>query len=225
MTGNSSKRGIFITLEGGDGLGKSTQVSLLTEKLSALYCAAVRKLREPGGTEVGEQLRSILKTREELAPICELLIYNAARNQLVEQEIRPALARGEIVICDRFIDSTFAYQCYANGLPKHTVDNVVEAAVAGILPDVTILLDMDSVALKVRLEGAATDTRRDGIVKYDSADDDFKKRLQAGYNWQCMNNPDRVRKVDASGTPDEVLDRILKVLQPTLTARGFLTKE
>lgn len=221
---------MFISIEGLDATGKSTQARLLADKLNKTYTAPVGQLREPGGTKIGEAIRSILKgdssiNNEDISPICELLLFNAARNQLVELCIKPALSRGEIVICDRYLDSTFAYQCYANGLPKHTVDNVVEAAVAGILPDVTILLDMDSVALKVRLEGAATDTRRDGIVKYDSADDDFKKRLQAGYNWQCMNNPDRVRKVDASGTPDEVLDRILKVLQPTLTARGFLTKE
>src|ERR1035437_5441115 len=135
-------KGLFITFEGTEGSGKSTQVTLLSGRLYALG-RTVRILREPGGTPIGEEIRNTLKHSEANAAMtaeAELLLMNASRAQLVREFIRPALAKGEIVICDRFYDSTTAYQGYGRRLNLQTVRAVVDFAVGDTQPDLTLLL-------------------------------------------------------------------------------------
>lgn len=134
-------RGIFITFEGGEGAGKTTHIRFLSETLRA-HGREVLCLREPGGTEVGEQLRAVVldPANGGMSDEAELLIYEAARAQLMAQVIAPALARGAVVLCDRFTDSTVAYQAYGRGLPRMFVDRVNEFACQGVHPDRTILM-------------------------------------------------------------------------------------
>src|SRR5579859_6100851 len=136
------KKGLFITFEGTEGCGKSTQVSLLTERLRALG-HRVQTLREPGGTPIGEEIRHTLKHSTQNAAMtaeAELLLMNASRAQLVRELIRPALAAGEIVLCDRFYDSTIAYQGYGRQLDLNQVKAIVDFAVGDTRPDLTFLL-------------------------------------------------------------------------------------
>jgi len=140
-------KGVFITFEGGDGVGKSTQVKFLAEALER-HGLEVVCLREPGGTAVGEQLRALVldPAHGEMSDQAELLIYEAARAQLVQEVIAPALDRGAVVLCDRFIDSTVAYQSYGRGLSRVFVDQANAFACAGIVPDKTILLVCEGAA-------------------------------------------------------------------------------
>ena len=134
--------GLFITLEGGDGSGKSTQVEVLALRLYDEISAPVHIVREPGGTALGNWLRQVLKyTAVPRTPETELLLFNASRAQLVSQVIRPALERGEVVVSDRFADSTVAYQGYGSGLPPEQVEAVNAVGTMGLKPDLTVLLD------------------------------------------------------------------------------------
>ncbi|MEI8043576.1 MAG: dTMP kinase, partial [Verrucomicrobiota bacterium] len=135
-------KGIFITFEGTEGSGKSTQVSLLAQALRAIG-RTVRTLREPGGTPIGEEIRHTLKhstVNQAMTPETELLLMNASRAQLVREIIRPALAAGEIILCDRFYDSTTAYQGYGRMLDLKMVGDIIAVAVGETLPDLTLLL-------------------------------------------------------------------------------------
>src|SRR5271154_75217 len=135
-------KGLFITFEGTEGCGKSTQVALLTERLTALG-HRVRTLREPGGTPIGEEIRHTLKHSKDNAAMtseAELLLMNASRAQLVREVVRPALAAGEIVVCDRFYDSTIAYQGFGRELDLKMVQTVVDVAVGETRPNLTLLL-------------------------------------------------------------------------------------
>ena len=140
-----SGRGVFITFEGGEGSGKSTQLKLLAHRLEGAGIA-VRTLREPGGTAVGESIRAILldPAHTGLDDTAEILLYEAARAQLVAEVIEPALEAGEIVLCDRFFDSTTAYQGYARGIALERVAALNHAATSGLAPDRTLLLDIVS---------------------------------------------------------------------------------
>src|SRR2546421_3229459 len=134
--------GVFITFEGTEGSGKSTQISLLAEYLRSRGCI-VRTIREPGGTPIGEEIRHTLKhslANQAMTPEAELLLMNASRAQLVRETIRPALASGEIVLCDRFYDSTTAYQGYGRGLDLKFVQEVINFAVGDTRPNLTVLL-------------------------------------------------------------------------------------
>ena len=136
-------KGLFITFEGIDGCGKSTQIRLVTEYLDALGKEYLL-VREPGGTEIGEKIRSILLDKEnnEMSPAAELLLFEAARAQIVDEKIRPAIEAGTTVICDRFYDSTFAYQGVARSLGEDLVITLNDIATSGLAPDITFLLDL-----------------------------------------------------------------------------------
>ena len=138
-----SSRGLFITVEGIDGCGKSTQARLIAAALEAAGHDVLR-LREPGGVKISEQIRAILldPANAEMGDVCELLLYEAARAQLVHQVIRPALAAGKTVVCDRFYDSTTAYQAFADGLDRNMVSQANELAVDGCRPDLTLVFDL-----------------------------------------------------------------------------------
>lgn len=202
-------RGRFITFEGGEGCGKSTQVKRLA---AALEAKGVKVLltREPGGTRLAEMIRTLLKDETEDPPVdrAELLLFLAARAQLVRNVIRPALDAGTWVLSDRFSDSTIAYQGYGRGLSVDFVKAANEFACEGLTPDLTFLLDVEPSVAAQRMRGreAATNTSADRIER---AGDDFHARLRRGFHELAEANPSRIVTIDATGTPDEVARRIL----------------
>jgi dTMP kinase len=213
-------KGLFITFEGTEGGGKSTQVSLLAGRLYGLGYTA-RVLREPGGTPIGEEIRHTLKHSEDnaaMTPEAELLLMNASRAQLVREFIRPALAKGEIVICDRFYDSTTAYQGYGRELHLPTVKTVIDLAVGDTRPDLTLLLVVSTEISEERLRSRQSTMpfMRDRI---EEADRDFFERVAHGYEKIAEAEPERVRKIDAGGDVETVRRAIWheveRILPPT----------
>lgn len=207
--------GRFITFEGGEGCGKSTQVRRLAEHLRATGREVV-VTREPGGTRLAELIRSLLKDEREDPPCdrSELLLFLAARAQLVRNVIRPALEAGKWVVCDRFSDSTFAYQGYGRGLPLDVLRLVNGFACDDLAPDVTILLDVrpEVAEARMRRREAATNTSADRI---EQAGGGFHERLRAGFMELAAADPARIKVLDANGTPDEVWEKVLGVLKET----------
>ena len=193
-----SARGILITLEGGEGTGKSTQLSMLADLLHDAGLA-VLVLREPGGTVLGEAIREVLldPKRTGISDRAELLLYEASRAQLVAEVLRPALAAGKIVICDRFYDSTTAYQGHARGLSLDEVEALNRFATAGLTPDLTIVFDIDPATGL----GRATANGADRLESEEAA---FHDRVRQGFTRIAEDEPERVVIIDASGTPDEV---------------------
>jgi len=209
-------QGRFITFEGGEGCGKSTQVGRLAAALEARGVRVVR-VREPGGTPLAEKVRGLLK--DELAdPPCdrsELLLFLAARAQLVRNVIRPALADGAWVVSDRFSDSTIAYQGYGRRLDIDFIKRANAFACDGLKPDLTLLLDVEPqvAAARMRRREAATNTTADRI---ELAGDEFHARLRAGFLEMAAAEPERIRRLDANGTPDEVWEMVWKSVTPFL---------
>lgn len=209
-------RGVFVTLEGVDGAGKTTQCALLCAAVERAGREAVR-LREPGGTAVGERIRALLLDASlgEMDPGCELLLFEAARRQLVAQVVRPALARGAVVVCDRFFDSTSAYQGWARGLGEDVVARANELACDGVRPDRTLLLELPSglaLGRAVATSGEADRMEAQGAP--------FAARVAEGYAHVAAREPARVRRVDASGTPEQVHARVLAELADLLRLPG-----
>ena len=206
------RKGIFITFEGGEGCGKSTQVQRLKAALERKGIS-VLLTREPGGTRLAELIRSLLKDEAEDPPCdrAELLLFLAARAQLVKNVIRPALEAGTWVISDRFSDSTLAYQGYGRGLSLDVISAANDFACEGLKPDRTILLDVDPVTSRARMRGreASTNTKADRIER---AGDDFHARLRKGFLELAAAEPSRIVTIDASGTEDDVWERVWKSL-------------
>lgn len=207
-------KGRFITFEGGEGCGKSTQVRRLKEALEA-EGHEVLLTREPGGTRLSELIRGLLKDEREDPPCdrAELLLFLAARAQLVRNVIRPALDAGTWVVSDRFSDSTFAYQGYGRGLPLDVLRLANDFACEGLKPDLTVLLDVDTETSRARLRKreAATNTTADRI---EQAGDVFHARLRQGFLEMAAQEPNRIVTIEASGTPDEVWEKVWKSLTP-----------
>ncbi|MDY0087028.1 MAG: dTMP kinase [Coriobacteriia bacterium] len=208
-------RGVFITVEGGEGTGKSTQAEHLG---SALREAGLRvvQVREPGGTRLGEGVRALLLDRahDGLEPRAELLLYEAARAELTRQVIMPTLASGGAVVCDRYYDSTTAYQGYGRGLPLDEIANLNAFAAAGLVPDLTIVLDLDpALGLKRATSGVAAD-------RLESESLEFHERVRDGFLQIAKSDPERVAVVSADGSPDEVAARMLDAVRriPVLAA-------
>lgn len=189
-------RGAFVTFEGADGTGKSTHIGFLAERLRG-HGREVLCLREPGGTAVGEALRALVldPANAGLSDRAELLVYEAARAQLVEEVIAPALGRGAVVLCDRFADSTVAYQAFGRGLPRAFVDAANAFATAGVAPDRTVLLACGSPG--AGLSRAARAGRADRL---ELAGEGFHARVAEGFAALAACEPDRVRLVDSSGS-------------------------
>jgi dTMP kinase len=201
-------RGQFITFEGIDGSGKSTQIRLLAERLRGKG-RDVFETVEPGGTAVGRQIRRLLldATNQELRPTAELLLYFASRAQNVDECILPALAAGKIVLCDRFTDSTLAYQGYARGLGEEVVLTLDRIACRGLTPDLTLLIDIDLetglARARVRnASGAGHETRMDDQAL------GFHRKVRQAYLRIAKQSPNRFRLIDGSSSPESVAARV-----------------
>ena len=202
--------GCFITFEGTEGCGKSTHIKKLARRLEA-EGHTVRTLREPGGTESGESIRQLLKHGpEELTAEAELLLMNASRAQLVREVIRPAIAAGEIILCDRFYDSTTVYQGTGRGLDAAQVQAVIDFAVGDTRPDLTLLLQ---IPLKTSEERRA---RRSETDRFEQADRTFFERIEAGYTALAAAEPDRIRVIEADQPLDTVAAAIWRIVNDRL---------
>ena len=202
-----SQNGLFITLEGVDGGGKSTQTSLLVEALEAKGHEVLR-VRDPGSTRLSEKIRLLLldPANDDMSVVCELLLYEAARAQLVSEKIKPALKRGMAVVCERFCDSTFAYQAYGRGINTDLVRAANQLGACGLVPDATIVFDIDpSEAL-----GRAT---REGADRLESEGTPFQRKVRDGYLQLAAEDPKRIRIVDAIGSVEVVHARVTAALR------------
>ncbi|MGH7972759.1 MAG: dTMP kinase [Limisphaerales bacterium] len=209
--------GLFITFEGTEGSGKSTQISLLANRLRA-QGRKVRTLREPGGTPIGEEIRHTLKhspANHGMTPETELLLLAASRAQLVREVIRPALEAGEIVLCDRFYDSTIAYQAYGRQLDLKMVEAIIEVAVGKTIPHLTFLLDISAATSQQRMQKRSSGAPgvRD---RFEEADQEFFARVADGYKALAAAEPARVKRLDAERNPEEVGATIWQGVEPML---------
>ena len=204
---------MFITIEGGEGCGKTTQVGRLVSRLERSGRKALM-VREPGGTRLAELVRGLLKDEREDPPCdrAELLLFLAARAQLVRNVIKPALADGAWVVSDRFCDSTFAYQGYGRGLPLDILRIANDFACDGLLPDRTVLLDVEPAVALERMRERAARTK-EPADRIELAGADFHARLREGFLRMAAENPGRISVVDAAGTVEEVEERIWKSLK------------
>ncbi len=215
-------RGRFIALEGADGSGKSTQLARLLDLLSTQGLPVVN-VREPGGTSVGERIRDILLDRNsEMTLHCEMLLYMASRAQLIDERISPALRRGDVVIADRFVSSTYAYQGAAGGVPAADIDHVAAAALRGALPDLVVIFDVDSITAAKRTQGlekvgkrkvAAPATASLFADRIEQRPAEFHARVRESYLEQARAQPARHLVIDASKAPDDVWNDLQRSLE------------
>jgi dTMP kinase len=212
-------KGLFITFEGTEGSGKTTQISLLAERLRSMGYS-VRTLREPGGTPIGEEIRHTLKhspANHAMTAEAELLLMNASRAQLVREVIRPALAAGEIVLCDRFYDSTTAYQGYGRHLDLRMVKNIIDVAVGDTRPDLTLLFiiphEVSEARRVARQPTLPLPFKRD---RFEEADEAFFRRVAEGYQAVAVAEPLRVRQFDATGEVATTQAAIWDLVHPLL---------
>lgn len=214
--------GTFITFEGIDGSGKSTQLRLLSNLLRAQGCGPLLT-REPGGTPLGLRLRSaLLDAQEEVDPLTELLVFAADRAQHVRRVITPALERGEVVISDRYADATVAYQGAGRGFSPELIAEIVELATGGLKPDLTLLFDVS-----VNESTHRTMRRGTGKHKRDRLDieaPDFHSRVRDCYLAIAAKEPQRVKIINTSGSVEETHHNVANIVIPFLQSRGHLSQ-
>lgn len=204
--------GLFITFEGTEGGGKSTQIARLAERLVALGLK-VHSLREPGGTPLAEQIRHMLKHSAEgqsMTPETELLLMNASRAQLVREVIRPALNSGHVVLCDRFYDSTLAYQGFGRQLGMAEVRSIIDFAVGDTRPNLTLLLRVP-VEISEARRAARGGTVRD---RFEEADREFFRRVEAGFDAIAQEEPERIKTIDATRSIEQVSEEVWGHVRP-----------
>lgn len=215
MSAAGKPGGFFITFEGPEGGGKSTQVHRLAARLAA-GGYVVWTTREPGGTRAGEMIRPLVLggSAPPLSAWTEALLFSAARAQLVEEVIRPRVERGEIVLCDRYSDSTMAYQGYGRGLDLQSLRRLQAAVTHDLKPGLTLLLSLPVRAGLARIPSMLKD-------RLDSETVAFHERVAAGYRQMALEEPDRWHEVDATASPDEVADAIFGQVKRSLQQAGI----
>jgi dTMP kinase len=214
---------MFITFEGPDGSGKTTQVQQTVVALRAKGYD-VLLTREPGGTAIGDQIREVLHNLEntDMHPRAELLLYNASRAQLVEEAIRPQLARGGLVVCDRFYDSTLAYQGYGHGLDLDTLRTIITFATGGLKPNLTLYLDISPEdGLQRRLSAVAKGEEWNRLDDMEMA---FHRRVREGYHNLIAAEPERWVCINGAQDVDKVQTEILAGLDKRLRVGGETSK-
>ncbi|GAC1656590.1 MAG: dTMP kinase [Vulcanimicrobiaceae bacterium] len=198
---------MFISFEGIEGCGKSTLLEGVADALRAMAVPLVQT-REPGGTEVGDRIRAIfLQSTAKIEPFAEALLVNASRTHLVCQVIEPALEEGMTVLCDRFTDSTLAYQGYGRGLALEMLEPLCDAATLGLRPDLTLLID-----IPVDLSRQRVGKRSEPTDRMERENDEFHERVRAGYLEIAQANPDRIRVLNGEAAPSELLLEALQAL-------------
>ena len=205
------KQGFFITLEGNDGAGKTTIAQACVERLKALGHEVVYT-REPGGSRIAERIRDLLLDpgNTDMDARTEAILYAAARRQHLVDIVAPALEQGQIVLCDRFLDSSLAYQGIGRGLGIEEVERLNRFAIDDFMPDRTIFLAIDNETAMARMG------RRGEKNRLDREDDAFHQRVREGYEKLVLRDPDRIVKIDASGSIEEVTDAAMKVIESVI---------
>ena len=195
-------RGLFITFEGLDGSGKTTQIEAFIQRLDETGMT-YQLFREPGGTVIGEKIRQILLDKEHTAmlPITELLLYSASRYQLTMNSIIPALEKSQVVVCDRFYDSTTAYQGYGRGIDLNLIMQLNQAATASLIPDLTFILDIDLDVRQRRLGKKVLDRLEQETIE-------FHKRVREGFMQMAQAEPERIILVDGNRSTDDIASEI-----------------
>ena len=208
-------KGLFITFEGNDGSGKSTQIKLLSEYLKDKGME-VTIVREPGGTPIGEKIRDILldKANREMCPVTEMLLYAASRAQLVHSVIGPDIEAGKTVICDRFVDSSYAYQGMGRGLGIKTVSTVNSYAIGKYMPDLTFFMNVDADTAMSRRNSSGIEADR-----IESEKMEFHRSVYEGYNILASMYPDRIKRIDTHKSPEEVFLSIKMHVDKLLSSR------
>lgn len=225
MAGNAAQRGVFITFEGGEGVGKTTQIDMLAKAFRTIGCT-VTVSREPGGTPGAEAVRHVLLNAglgEPFGPACEAMLFAAARNDHVEQVIRPAIERGEVVLVDRFMDSTRVYQGMSNALDPGFIAHVERLAVAGMTPDLTILLDLPPEDGLAR----AASRRKDGehADRFEKETVAVHQRRREAFLTLAESEPDRIAVIDATGTPGDIAKQIWDTIERHPSTRALLARQ
>jgi len=213
MAKKSLKRGIFITLEGPEGCGKSTHARLLYDFLrkSSYKCLLTR---EPGGTKAGEEIRRMLLHSDgvKMSDLTELFLFEAARSQIVGEVIKPSLAKGMVVVCDRFSDATICYQGYAGGVEIASIEALNRIATGGLAPDLTILLDIDT---SVGLERA----KGKGVDRMEKKESAYHKRVRAGYLKLAKKYPRRIKVIKVMATVEETQNLVRQEVERVVRGR------
>ena len=204
-------KGLFISVEGTDGCGKSTQIPMISKYLENKGYV-VNVLREPGGTITGEKIREILldPLNTDIRDMTEILLYAAARAQIMQEKIKPYLLAGEIVICDRFVDSSLAYQGYGRKVDINVIIDINKIALDGVMPDITLFFDIPpDIAMKRRLSTGYTDRIENESIE-------FHRRVYEGYKALAYRFKDRIKTINAQKTVDEVFNEIIIYLEEVI---------
>lgn len=217
------KQGLFITLEGGEGAGKTTQIKRIEELLNSHAIKTV-VTREPGGTPEAEKIRALLVQRDggNWSPEAETMLFFTARHMHLRDLIKPALVQGKMVICDRFTDSTRAYQCYGHGLNREFVEQVNRISIDGFSPDITFILDLpvkEGLQRSRNQNSASDDTSESTEDRFENMDLTFHEKLRAGFLDIAKKNRDRCHVIDAMQSKDQITDQIFKILETHLESR------
>lgn len=211
--------GAFITFEGIDGCGKSTQLRLLAGALRA-HGLDVVTTREPGGTPLGHRLRAVLlDVEEQVDPLAELLVFAADRAQHVRKHLRPALEINHVVLSDRYADATVAYQGAGRGFDPKLISEIVDLATGGLKPDLTLIFDVSVTESTARTKRRADNKQKDRLDIEDAA---FHTRVRDAYLEIAKAEPDRVRIVNAGGSSDQTHGIVMEIVMPVLKARGLI---
>ncbi|APV44326.1 dTMP kinase [Dehalogenimonas formicexedens] len=207
---------LFVTFEGGEGSGKSTQAGILAERLATAGLKAVLT-HEPGGTGLGEKITQLLKWSEDehISPLAEVMLFNASRAELVSRIIKPALASGKVVVCDRYVDSTLVYQGYGRGLTVSTVKAINSMAAQGLMPEITFFLDLPVDEGARRKFGTKAD-------RFERESTDFHRRVRDGYRALAATEPSRCVVIDALLPKDEIANIIWNKTLAALELRASM---